>query len=204
MKPTKIILTLRSASISIFLMLSAPVFAQSNDWAPITGMGNLSRFMSGLTVERKLPSGELSTGEYHPDGTGVLISWGVSYPRTWRIEGDDQVCITAEKESQCYQYEQNRSDPELYRARVSSGDKWIEFRSTGERAVVTNPEQEAGSKGGAATPTAAEIATELSNPNTPMGTLNTNFDFINYNGDLPGAEEESALKIVFQPSLPYL
>ncbi len=203
MKPTKIILTLGSACVSVFLMLSAPVFAQSNDWVPVTGAGNLSRFMSGLTVERELPSGELSTGEYHADGTGILTSWGVSYPRTWRIEGDGQICITAEKESQCYQYEQNRSDPERFRARVSSGGEWVEFRSTGVRAVVTNPEQETGSKGGAATPTAAEIAAELSNPNTPMGTLNTNFDFINYDGDLPGAEDESALKIVFQPSLPY-
>jgi len=203
MKIINITQTLSSAIMGILLMLSAPAFAQSNDWVPVTGADNLSTFMSGLTIEQKLPSGELSTGEYHADGTGILISWGVSYPRTWRIEGDDQVCITAEKESQCYQYEQNSSDPERYRGRVSSGGEWLEFRSTGGRAVVINPEQETGSKGGAATPTAAEIAAELSNPNTPMGTLNTNFDFINYDGDLPGAEDESAMKIVFQPSLPY-
>jgi hypothetical protein len=36
-----------------------------------------------------------------------------------------------------------------------------------------------------------------------MGTLNTNFDYIAFDGDLPGAGDQSALKMTFQPSLPY-
>ena len=50
---------------------------------------------------------------------------------------------------------------------------------------------------------AAEIAAELSNPNTALGTMNFNMDYISYDGDLPGASDQSALRLTFQPSLPY-
>jgi len=33
--------------------------------------------------------------------------------------------------------------------------------------------------------------------------LNTNFDYISYDGNLPGASEQSVFKMTFQPSLPY-
>jgi hypothetical protein len=51
--------------------------------------------------------------------------------------------------------------------------------------------------------TADEIAAELANPNTVLGSLNLNFDYITYKGSLPGASDQSATKITFQPSLPY-
>lgn len=53
------------------------------------------------------------------------------------------------------------------------------------------------------TKSAAEIAAELANPNTVLGTLNFNFDYVSYEGDLPGAGDQSALRLTFQPSLPY-
>jgi len=34
---------------------------------------------------------------------------------------------------------------------------------------------------------AAELAKELANPNTVLGTMNFNFDYMHYQGDLPGA-----------------
>jgi hypothetical protein len=33
--------------------------------------------------------------------------------------------------------------------------------------------------------------------------LNFNLDYIRYEGELPGAENQSALRLTFQPSLPY-
>ena len=51
--------------------------------------------------------------------------------------------------------------------------------------------------------TAAEIAAELANPNTVLGTMNFNLDYISFDGDLPGANDQSALRLTFQPSLPY-
>lgn len=50
---------------------------------------------------------------------------------------------------------------------------------------------------------AAEIAAELSNPNTALGTMNFNIDYITYDGDLAGADDQHATRLTFQPSLPY-
>ena len=52
-------------------------------------------------------------------------------------------------------------------------------------------------------PTADEIARELANPNTVLGSLNFNLDYNTYKGDLPGASDQSALRLTFQPVLPY-
>ena len=48
-----------------------------------------------------------------------------------------------------------------------------------------------------------EIAKELANPNTVLGTLNFNLDYKTFKGDLPGASEQSAFSLTFQPVLPY-
>lgn len=49
---------------------------------------------------------------------------------------------------------------------------------------------------------AEELAMELANPNTTLGTMNFNFDYINYQGDFPGAGSQNSVMISFQPSLP--
>jgi hypothetical protein len=48
-----------------------------------------------------------------------------------------------------------------------------------------------------------ELARELANPNTTLGTLNVNFDYTSYKGDLPGADSQEAYRVSFQPVLPY-
>jgi len=50
---------------------------------------------------------------------------------------------------------------------------------------------------------AADVAKELANPNTSLGFLAFPFDFIAYDGDLPGAGSQQAWKLGFQPSFPY-
>ncbi len=55
----------------------------------------------------------------------------------------------------------------------------------------------------AATRSAEEIAAELANPNTVLGTMNFNFDATWYDGDLPGAGDQSGTSLSFQPVLPY-
>lgn len=49
---------------------------------------------------------------------------------------------------------------------------------------------------------AAEIAKELANPNTTLGSMNFNFDYINYQGDLPDAGSQNSFALNFQPVLP--
>ena len=49
---------------------------------------------------------------------------------------------------------------------------------------------------------ASEIASELANPNTTLGTMNFNFDYVNYQGDLPDAGSQNSFVMGFQPILP--
>ena len=51
--------------------------------------------------------------------------------------------------------------------------------------------------------TADAVARELANPNTVLGSLNFNFDYSAYKGDLPGASDQSATRVTFQPVFPY-
>jgi len=187
----------------VLLATASAAMAQTGDWVPVTGEETLRDFMSGLHVERELPGKAMSQGEYNTDGTGVLHSWGARFPRTWTVKNDDQLCVTEERVTQCYRIEESTLEPGLFRARNVSSDQLTEFRLVENEAIAVGKPKEVGSKGGPAAASAAEIAAELSNPNTAMGTLNTNFDFIAFDGDLPGAGDESALKMVFQPSLPY-
>ena len=50
---------------------------------------------------------------------------------------------------------------------------------------------------------ASEAAAELANPNTTLGVLAFPLDYVQYDGDLPGASDQSAWRLSFQPSLPY-
>ena len=50
---------------------------------------------------------------------------------------------------------------------------------------------------------AEEVAKELANPNTTLGFMTFNTDYITYDGDLPNSSKQEAWRISFQPSLPY-
>lgn len=189
--------------LALAMISGTPSIAQDNGWEPVAGAETLRAFMSGLTVERDLPGKEVATGEYRPDGTGVLHQWGSSFPRTWEVRGDDRVCISAPADVKCYVFERNTAEEGLFRGRDVDTGETNEFRVTERGAVATGSPKEVGSAGGAATASADEIAAELANPNTAMGTLNTNFDFIAFDGDLPDAGDQSAVRMVLQPSLPY-
>lgn len=52
-------------------------------------------------------------------------------------------------------------------------------------------------------PSAEEVAKQLSNPNTALAMLNFNFDYVDYDGFLPGAKDAGAFRLSFQPSFPY-
>jgi hypothetical protein len=49
----------------------------------------------------------------------------------------------------------------------------------------------------------AELAKELSNPATPLASLNNVFEFFTFKGDQPGAGNQTRLTYSFQPSIPF-
>jgi len=187
----------------ILLAIASVSIVQGAEWEPVTGEENLRNFMSGIKAERTLPNGETSRGEYNPDGTGTLDSWGALIPRTWEVKGDDQVCVTADRDTNCYQFEKNTADPALYHARDTAGSL-VEFRVSDGRAVVKGEPKDIGKEGGAATPSAAEMAAELSNPNTSVATLTFKNQFRWFEGDLPDADGQSSYTLLFQPGLPFV
>lgn len=160
--------------------------------------------MSGLKVERTLPNREISRGEYRPDGTGTVYSWGEAFPRTWRIEGEDQLCITDRKGEVCYLIERHRADPDRYRVRHIATGKQTEFRVSEQGVTVDAAPENIGSEGGAATASADELAAELSNPNTAVASLTFKNQFRWFEGDLPDADNQSNYTLLFQPSLPFV
>ena len=48
-----------------------------------------------------------------------------------------------------------------------------------------------------------QIAAELADPNTNLGSINMFIDYIRYGGDVPGADEQSAFSMIVQPNMPY-
>jgi hypothetical protein len=50
---------------------------------------------------------------------------------------------------------------------------------------------------------AADIAAELANPISTLGSLNFNLDCVSDVSDLPGADDQGALRMTLQPVLPY-
>jgi hypothetical protein len=190
--------------LSGMLILGVVTVAQANEWIPVTGTEALQNFMSGMKAERKLPNGDMSRGEYHPDGTGTLYSWGAAIPRTWTVKGEDQICVTAERVTNCYQIERSSDNPNLYRARDVVSDKMVEFQVTDGKAIITGEPKDLNNKGGAATASAAELAAELSNPNTAVATLTFKNQFRWFEGDLPDAEDQSSYTLLFQPALPFV
>ena len=68
-------------------------------------------------------------------------------------------------------------------------------------AFMANAQEDDQTKGDAPQ-SADEIAKALADPNTTLGTLNFNFDYVNYQGDLPDAGSQNSFTIGFQPVLP--
>jgi hypothetical protein len=50
---------------------------------------------------------------------------------------------------------------------------------------------------------ADDIAAELANPNAPLASLTTKFQYRTFDGSLPGASDQSSTTLLFQPSFPF-
>lgn len=185
-------------------LLAGTAIGQAEQWSAVTGSETLREFMSGLTAERTLPNGEVSHAEYHADGTGTVYAWGATLPRTWAIEDEDRLCISEERDAKCYSIEHNTADPDLYRVREVKTGTLTEFRVTDGRSIALSAPEDVGSKGGAATASADELAAELSNPNSAVATLTFKNQFRWFEGDLRDADNQSSYTLLFQPSLPFV
>ena len=188
------------ATILFACMTSSLAYAEN--WQPLTGAETLQKLVSGATAEIELTPGVTAVGTYHADGTAEIEAWNETFRRTWSVKSDNQVCYS-DVETNCFSFEQNLDDPAQYRAsNVETGEVLI-FRVTDAEAGTFTRETPVNSEGGFGSPSAAEVAAALSDPNTNMGTMNFQFDYIGYDGDIPDASSADAVRMLFQPSLPY-
>lgn len=178
--------------------------ALADNWEPMTGADTLREFVAGATAEITLTPEVTAVGRYNADGSAQIKAWNETFQRSWAVEGDDQVCYSSDVGTNCFRFEKNLDDQGTYRSQNVKTGEWVEFRivaGEGETFSGKAPEEE--DAGGLGSPSAAEIAAALSDPNTNMGSMNFQFDYIAYQGDIPGAGDAEAQRMLFQPSLPY-
>jgi len=186
----------------LFPLLILPATALAQTWEPYTGAENLRRLMSDTAVEGKPKEGVTSTGRYNKDGTGELTVWGDTFSRTWRIQGEDQICISVGQAENCVRLEKATGQEGVYRATDINSGEVVGFsvREAGEPVVI---DSNAGNAGGAVEPSAEEVAKSLANPNTPLASQTFKFQYRLFEGDLPDADDQSGSTVLYQPSFPF-
>ena len=177
--------------------------AQAQTWEPVTDTGALSALFRDTVIEATLKDGVKATATYRRDGTGEIRAWGDTFQRTWEVNDKGQVCIGLDEQINCYRLERDTETQNQYRATNLN---------TGEVFVLTIDQTDAGSvavespttsSGGAAKPSAEEIAAKLANPNTPLASMTFKLQYRTFDGDLPDAGDQDSTTLLFQPSFPF-
>lgn len=191
------------------LYSSCSGIANAADWEPVEDPALLRELFSDTLMQATLKDGVKAEATYNADGTGELRAWGDTFARTWEIKGNDQVCIGMEREVKCFKIEQSTDQADTYRATDNFSREQVVItvtRADGKVVLDSKPDATSDapkSEGGAAKPSADEIAASLANPNTPLASLNLKFQYRQFEGDLPGADDETGTGLIFQPTLPF-
>ena len=192
-------LFLRETSSTFLLM--CPLMALSEPWQPITEEDALRTIMTGTVLSGELVDGVRSRSTFNADGTGELRAWNGRFPRTWTVE-NQQICVVIDDKPQCFRIEQDEADPEKYRAVNAETGVATPFTVSDQETVIGG-QATSGNSGGAATPSAEEMALKLSNPTAPVMTLGNNIDIVQFDGDLDGASDEISVRYLFQSVFPF-
>ena len=189
--------------IAMYLSIASwSLFAQDTDkWVPVKGAETLNSLISRAS-EIKIDK-NLIQSKYNEDGSVTINAWGETFERTWEIQGDDRICYSYSNITECFVFEENATNPNQYRTKNVDKEQWTYFTIDQKEAGLTIREGNPTSEGGLATPSAQEIAEELTNPNNTMGMMTINFDYVSFDGSLTDASSQSSSVLTFQPNLPY-
>ena len=188
---------IRTLFLATFLL---PTFAYSQQWQQVTDEGELRALFVDTVITTELRAGVTATSRYRADGTGQIEAWGGTFPRAWKIE-NGQACIQIDGFWRCLVIEKQAGGENRYRATDPDQGETAEFTVRPDEIISSgssNPQT-----GSAAEPSADEIAAKLSDPTAPVMTIGNNLDFVFFDGDLPGASNESSIRYVFQTVFPY-
>ena len=184
-------------------LLLSPI-SHAQDWQPISNPGELRDLMSNVHMRATLKDGVEATAVYNSDGSGELKAWGETFKRSWEVKGNDQVCITERKKVVCYSVARDSGDPSrILVTNLGTGEE-IEVTTSSQPGKEVAVESANTNEGGAAKPSADEMAAALANPNTPLASLTLKFQHRTFEGSLPGANSTSSNTVLFQPALPFV
>ena len=187
----------------LLMTILLSVTARAQTWEVIENPEQLKELFSDTEMEVTLKDGVKATAKYGSDGNGIVRAWGETYKRKWEVRGNDQVCMRNNTEELCYRIERNLDNDEEYRAEnLETGDIIHVMITMDETLAVVDGDDK--SKGGAAKPSAEEIAAALANPNTPMASMTFKLQTRTFQGDLPNANDQDSTTLLFQPSFPFV
>jgi hypothetical protein len=181
-----------------FIAVVLPVHAQN--WQPLVSEESLRNLVTDTVLEGMLRDNVKAVARYSADGTGTLEAWGETFRRTWVVR-DERVCITVGTQEQCVRIEKAAERENLHRAFNDATGESAEFKVAGGDTVELGL-QNSGA-GGAAEPSAEELAKSLANTNTPLAGQTFKFQNPTFDGDLPGADDESSSVMLYQPAFPF-
>ena len=190
----------RRTLMAVFLAMLGPSATLAQDWQPYTGAEKLRALVSDTVLEGELRDGVKAVGRYNADGTGTLQAWGETFPRRWTAR-EDRICIEVGEQEQCVRFEKAADQENLFRAyNEATGESSVFTLVGGAPVTIDVPNTDAG---GAAEPSADEIAKSLANPNTPLASQTFKIQYRTFDGDLPGADDESGSLVLYQPAFPF-
>jgi hypothetical protein len=168
-------------------------------WTRIVDADELRALFSDVILIGELSGGVKARATYNSDGSAELQAWGGTFPRTWHVSDDAQICIEFSNSKECSSID-----------RSSAADQYRERNlTTGEEAIFAigpnlkeATEIAANAPSASVSPSVDEIARELANPNTALAKLTLKTQFRTFTGELPGSDNQDAVSMLFQPSAP--
>ncbi|MDH5534035.1 MAG: hypothetical protein OEZ08_00485 [Betaproteobacteria bacterium] len=106
------------------VLAPAPSLSQS-EWVDIKDPSELRALYSNKTFKETDYLDRPFVGHYRDDGHGTLLFQGDTYPRTWAVSGNDQVCVTWAMGTMCYQFQKHKNEPGRYRNWQAGNDRMI-------------------------------------------------------------------------------
>jgi hypothetical protein len=184
-----------------FACFCCSALAHAGNWERVRGADALSALFTDTVQTAQLGGGNTAIAKYNTDGTGEVKAWDDTFAREWKVDDDDLICIKVDRRFQCWRIEKNTDTENEYRGtKIATGESVV-FTVTAQGTELSSaPLSDAG---GSAQPSAAEMAQKLANPTNPIMTIGNNIDLVTFKGDLPGAEEESSVRYLFQTSFPF-
>jgi hypothetical protein len=99
------------------LCLAAALPLQAAEWEDIKDPAALRALYSNKTFKGKDYLDRPWVGHYRADGKGLMVIHnGSRIPRTWAVQGKDQVCVESQFPRVCFRFQRDKAQAGVYRS----------------------------------------------------------------------------------------